>query len=552
MRVPRRVVKVLHADGDALRDGIAVIQDESSRSTPEFSAEVETAAARAAAPAPAARARPQRHPARDHRPRRRRRTSTRRCTSSATATGYVVHYAIADVAAFVGAGRPRRRGGAPARGDAVRRRHEGAAAPAGDLRGLGVAAARRQPAGAAVDHQGRRGGEGTDVHVERALVRSRAKLDYEAVAEGLDAGDGRRAGRPARRGRGAAQARGRRPAAGSSLPLPEQEIDIDGGPLDARLPAHAAGGGVERADLAAHRDGRRVADGLRAGRVCCARCRRRTRATYSALHRTGQGAGHRVARRASPTPTSSARWIPTCRAHAAMVVACTRLLRGAGYVALRRRACPSSPSTRRWPRSTPTSPRRCAGSSTATPARSASRCAPGPRCPRGCWSALAELPATMQSSGSARTATSAPSSTWWRRPCCTPHVGETFAGVVVELEEKDPTRGDIVVREPAVGGPGPVRLGPAARRRRRGHPGRGGHPHPYRPLRAVSRSPGGALDWRRMSRPGGRGGVTRRGRSGLHRARWWATPTRGDPRDSATENRPPPPPRRGGKGETVV
>src|SRR3954464_6234867 len=56
-----------------------------------------------------------------------------------------------------------------------------------------------------------------------------------------------------------------------------------------------------------------------------------------------------------------------------------------------------------------------------------------------------------------------------------------------------------------------------------------------------------------MSRPGGRDGETRRGRSGLHRARWWATPTRGDPRDSATENRPPlRPPGRRGKGETVV
>src|SRR6476659_4070910 len=32
----------------------------------------------------------------------------------------------------------------------------------------------------------------------------------------------------------------------------------------------------------------------------------------------------------------------------------------------------------------------------------------------------------------------------------------------------------------------------------------------------------------------------RRGKSGLHRAWWWVTPTRGDPRDSATENRPPP------------
>ena len=61
-----------------------------------------------------------------------------------------------------------------------------------------------------------------------------------------------------------------------------------------------------------------------------------------------------------------------------------------------------------------------------------------------------------------------------------------------------------------------------------------------------------------MGRPGDRvvpppGG--RRGRSGLHRARWWPTATRGNPRDSATENRPPPgagTASGGGKGETVV
>jgi hypothetical protein len=48
----------------------------------------------------------------------------------------------------------------------------------------------------------------------------------------------------------------------------------------------------------------------------------------------------------------------------------------------------------------------------------------------------------------------------------------------------------------------------------------------------------------------------RRGKSGLHRAAWWVTPTRGNPRDSATENRPPAAPagngRSAGKGETVV
>ena len=52
------------------------------------------------------------------------------------------------------------------------------------------------------------------------------------------------------------------------------------------------------------------------------------------------------------------------------------------------------------------------------------------------------------------------------------------------------------------------------------------------------------------------GGDPCRGTSGLHRAGWWVTPTRGNPRESATESRPPPLCRReaalGGKGETVV
>jgi hypothetical protein len=56
----------------------------------------------------------------------------------------------------------------------------------------------------------------------------------------------------------------------------------------------------------------------------------------------------------------------------------------------------------------------------------------------------------------------------------------------------------------------------------------------------------------RMGWPGDRGeGQPPRGRSGLHRAGWWPTATRGDSRESATENRPPPPPG-GGQGETVV
>lgn len=43
-----------------------------------------------------------------------------------------------------------------------------------------------------------------------------------------------------------------------------------------------------------------------------------------------------------------------------------------------------------------------------------------------------------------------------------------------------------------------------------------------------------------------------RGRSGLHRTRWWVTPTRGNPRDQCHRKQTAVAPRSGGKGETVV
>ena len=85
------------------------------------------------------------------------------------------------------------------------------------------------------------------------------------------------------------------------------------------------------------------------------------------------------------------------------------------------------------------------------------------------------------------------------------------------------------------------------------------HLAPRRPglARALSPTPGDGVRCRtRMSRLDDRGGVDRRlrvpaprrGKSGLRRARWLLTATRGNPRDSATESRPP---GRPGKGETV-
>ena len=83
------------------------------------------------------------------------------------------------------------------------------------------------------------------------------------------------------------------------------------------------------------------------------------------------------------------------------------------------------------------------------------------------------------------------------------------------------------------------------------------------PVETHARPP--ALRWpARRGWSGGRGtgGMSDRcrGRSGLRRAGRWATPTRGNPRDSATENRPPGPSSvelvvtggGAGKGETVV
>ena len=71
-------------------------------------------------------------------------------------TGYVVHYAIADVAAFVAARRPGRRRRPPARRDAVRRRLQGPAAPDVALRGRRLAAARPGAPGPALDDPRRR------------------------------------------------------------------------------------------------------------------------------------------------------------------------------------------------------------------------------------------------------------------------------------------------------------------------------------------------------------------------------------------------------------
>ena len=243
--------------------------------------------------------------------------------------GYVVHYAIADVAAFVDAGRRGRRRGAPPRRDAVRRRLEDPAAPEGALGGRRVAAARRGPAGAALDDRGRRRRRG-----HRRPRRARAG------AQPRQARLRRRADRPSTTAPAdellallaeVGELRMQREAArgGVSLPLPEQEIDVTGRGWELGVPQPCSRSSVERADLAADRHGRGVADGLRARRHAAhAAAGRQPRRAAAAPHRAGR-CGIDVARGAALPrlhPLARPRRSPN---HAAMLVACTRLLRGA-------------------------------------------------------------------------------------------------------------------------------------------------------------------------------------------------------------------------------
>ena len=167
--------------------------------------------------------------------------------------GYVVHYAIADVAAFVS--RVTRSTSRPT--GAARR----STAPTPRCRStrtvLSEGAASLLPdqvrPGAAVDHHvddDRRGhrrpgrARAGAVDGQARLRRGAAAIDDGTADETLAAA----ARRWASCGSTREAARG-----GVSLPLPEQEVDVDGRPLVAGVPRDDPGRDVERPDLPAHR-----------------------------------------------------------------------------------------------------------------------------------------------------------------------------------------------------------------------------------------------------------------------------------------------------------
>src|SRR3569623_1199763 len=223
-----RVVRVHARDevaAQSLRDGISTIQSE-LKVTPDFPPEAEEAAARAAATP--------RLPDLD-------RTDFPFVTVDPASSmvldqalhierdgsGYVVHYAIADVAAFVSPGdavdvASHARGETLYGADSKVPLHptvlsEGAASLLPD---------QVRPSLLWTIHVNSLG-EGTDVHVERARVRSRAKLDYVGVQKSIEDGT---ADDVIQLLKEVGELRLQREAArgGISLPLPEQEVEVTG------------------------------------------------------------------------------------------------------------------------------------------------------------------------------------------------------------------------------------------------------------------------------------------------------------------------------------
>ena len=343
--------------------------------------------------------------------------------------GYRVRYAIADVGAFVAPGRRDRRRGAPARPDAVRPGHAHAAAPAGAVRGRRVAAAGRRSGRRCCGRStSTRDGERSAVDVRRALVRSRRPARLRAAR--------RQRSTPVRptsawrcsreMGRAAAW-RWRSSAAGSSLPIPEQEV----------VPRTAGGASSWRTARRCRSrrwnaqislmTGMAAADLMLHGEVGVLRTL--PTAPTSALDAAApRGAGARRSRGRADAGLRRAR-----------SAAWTRRTRGTPRCCRTRRRCCAAPATRRSTaacRSRPPTPRSrrryahataplrrlvdryvgevclalCAGVDVAG-LGARRRC---PRCRRR-WRTATGAPASW----------SASASTSWRRPCCTARVGES-------------------------------------------------------------------------------------------------------------------------------
>ncbi len=360
-------------------------------------------------------------------------------------SGYVVYYAIADVAAFVSAGDP----------VDVESHRRGETLYGADTRVPLHPPAISEDAASLLPDQTRpallwtikvdKTGEGTDVTVVRALVRSRAQLDYASVQKELDAGT---AEEPLQLLREVGLLRQRREAVrgGVTLPLPEQVVEVDGEhwSLDFRTMLPVEGWNAQISLLT----GMAAASLMVYARVGLLRTLPPAdHRDVQRLHRTAHALGIEwPAEQLYPDFIRSLD--PSKPSHAAMVLACTRLLRGAGYVAFDGEV-PAQPEHAALASEYAhvTAPLRRLGDRYAGEVCVA-LCA-GEDVPTWVLNALPALPEELQASGQiarkyeGRILDLVESAVLKRR------VGETFAGVVVEVADNE-QRGTVVLKDPAV------------------------------------------------------------------------------------------------------
>ena len=457
-----RVVRVRADDGVValqLREGIEAIQQELGV-TAEFPADVEEAAVKAASSP--------RLPDLD-------RTDLELVTIDPASAmdldqalhvaragdGYVVHYAIADVAAFVQPGDPvdqeaHRRGETLYGADSKVPLHPKLISEdAGSL-----LPDQERPAllwTIQVDDSG----EGTDVTVERARVRSREKLDYAEAQRRIDDGS---ASESLRLLKAVGELRLEREAArgGVSLPLPEQEIDLAGEDVTLHfrslLPVEQWNAQISLLT------GFAAASLMVYARVGLLRTLPPPGShDVTRLHRTARALG--IEWPAEQLYPDFIRTLdPSRPQHAAMVVACARLLRGSGYVG--------------FDGETPAQPQHSALASeyahvTAPLRRLGDRyageicvalCA-GEEVPGWVLGKLHGLPDTLRESAQKANRYEAAVLNLVEAALLRHRVGESFRGVVVDVEHDDHSRGTVTIQDPAVearvtsGGEGKLPLG---------------------------------------------------------------------------------------------
>lgn len=360
--------------------------------------------------------------------------------------GFVVHYAIADVAAFVAAGDPvdveaRRRGESLYGADRKVPLHppalsEASASLLPDQVGPAFVWTHRLDAAGVV----------TSSTVERALVRSRERWAYDQAQQALDAGTAPESivllAEVGRLREAQEAARG-----GISLPMPEQEVDCAVTPwrLEFRAVLPIEGWNAQISLMTGFAAAQMMLEGkvglLRTLPPASEEAVRRLRRTARALEISW------------PEDVDYPAFIrsldPTQPAHLAMVTASTSLLRGAAYVAFDG-DLPEQPihAALASPYAHVTAPLRRLCDRFALEV-CAALCA-GQPIPDWARSALGSLPDLMRESGRRARAYERAVMDLLEAASLAGRVGDVFTGVIVEADEDEGRRGEVMVRDAAI------------------------------------------------------------------------------------------------------